>query len=243
MSVYLVGAGPGSRDLLTLRAARLLESADVVVHDRLVDASVLELVPARARRIDVGKRWGQSECQEQINRQLIDLSRRFDLVVRLKGGDPFLFGRGGEEWAALHDAGVDVEVVPGVTSAFAAPLAAGIPVTHRGVSQGVVVVAGQLSRERVIDLVGLAREDLTLVILMGVAARAQFATTLIAGGRSPDTPVAVVQGAWTSNERTTRATLGELGGLDVVAPAVIVVGSVATLAFGDRERVGEVRAT
>lgn len=241
MSVYLVGAGPGAADLMTLRAARLVAAADVVVHDRLVDPSVLQTVRADAIVIDVGKRAGRSFTQQAINETLIEYAGRYECVVRLKGGDPFVFGRGGEEWLALNDADVAVEVVPGVTSALSGPLAAGIPVTHRGVSRGVIVITGHGANDDFIDVSGLGRRDLTLVILMGIENRARLARDLIDEGRGVATPVAVVERAWTQSQRTTRSTLGELAGLDVEAPAVIVVGEAAALDLSStlrRHRVG-----
>ncbi len=186
MTVYLVGAGPGDADLLTVRGARLLGTADVVVHDRLVERSLLELVRDDAELIDVGKEPGRFTSQLMINDLLVALGRRYDTVIRLKGGDPFVFGRGGEEMIALRDAGVACEVVPGVTSAFAGPLAAGIPVTHRGLSRGVTVVTGHVEVDDDGYFRRLANPDLSLVILMGVAARASIATQLIDGGLSSE---------------------------------------------------------
>lgn len=229
MSVLLVGAGPGSADLLTLRAARALESAEVVVHDRLIDPSVLALVRHSAKLINVGKGPGDGFTQGHINDLLIELAQRYERVVRLKGGDPFVFGRGGEEWLALRAAGVAVEVVPGLTSALAGPLAGGIPVTHRGFSRGVVIITGHGADDDAVDLVGLGRSELTLVILMGVAQRARLARALIDDGRPATTPVAVIERAWTASQRTRRSFLGKLGDLDVHAPAIIVVGAVAAL--------------
>jgi uroporphyrin-III C-methyltransferase len=229
VSVALVGAGPGSAELLTLRAASLLGRADVVVYDRLVDPSVLVLASPTAELIDVGKRPGGSHNQELINELLVALGRHHDLVVRLKGGDPFVFGRGGEELEALHAAGIATEVVPGVTSALSAPSAAGIPVTHRGRSHGVCVVTGHARAGEGVDFARLANPDLTLVVLMGVANRATIAAELRAGGLAASTPVAVVEAAWTDDQRTVRARLDELGSLEVVSPAVLVIGAVAEL--------------
>jgi uroporphyrin-III C-methyltransferase len=212
---------------MTLKAARLLATADVVVHDRLVDGEVLALAAPGAELIDVGKRPGGSASQALINELLVSLGRRHAHVVRLKGGDPFVFGRGGEEAAALEDAGIDVEVVPGISSAFAAPALAGIPVTHRGDSFGVAVVTGRARDGEAVDFARLANPDLTLVILMGVGRRAAIAADLLRGGLAPSTPVAVVESAATDEERVTRARLDELGTLDVASPAVIVVGAVA----------------
>jgi len=229
VSVYLVGAGPGDADLLTVRAARLLGDADVVVRDRLVDESVLGYVNPEARIIDVGKVPGTSSSQASINDLLIDLSRRFETVVRLKGGDPFVFGRGGEELLALHEAGVACEVVPGLSSALAGPLAAGIPVTHRGLSRGVTIVSARGANGDVTNFRALANPDLSLVVMMGVEHRATIAQQLLDGGLHATTPVAVVEQAWTGQQRTTRGPLNELGNFDVRPPAVIVVGEVAAL--------------
>ncbi len=228
MTVFLVGAGPGSADLLTLRALRTLEHAEVVVHDRLIGAEILALVPPAAEVYDVGKTPGGPDNQDAINELLVRTGRTGRTVVRLKGGDPFVFGRGGEELAVLANAGIDWEVVPGITSAFAAPLAAGIPVTHRGSSCGVVVVSAR-GCERDPELARLAAAGLTIVILMGVARRAAIAAELIEGGLDPATPVAVVERASTPEERVQRATVGELSAMTVAAPAVIVIGAVAAL--------------
>jgi uroporphyrin-III C-methyltransferase len=229
VTVYLVGAGPGDGDLLTVRAARLLGDADVVVRDRLIDESVMGFVNPGARIIDVGKTPGGSSSQGSINELLVTLARRYDTVVRLKGGDPFVFGRGGEELMALHEAGVACDVVPGLSAALAGPLAAGIPVTHRGLSRGVTIVSAQGALGEVTDFRALANAELSLVILMGVAHRTQISNQLIEGGLPDDTPVAVVEQAWTGQQRTTRGRLKELGSFDVRPPAVIVVGGVASL--------------
>jgi uroporphyrin-III C-methyltransferase len=226
--VALVGAGPGDPDLLTLRAARLIAHAEVVVHDALVGDGVMDLVPATAERIDVGKRPGRPTPQEMISALLVELGRQGKRVVRLKGGDPFVFGRGGEEAAALAAAGVPFEVVPGVSSAVAAPAAAGIPVTHRGVAAAFTVVTGhRRSGEPDVDWQSLARVGGTIVILMGVSQRAEIASELMAGGLDPDTPVAAVESATTGDQIVGRWSLGELATADVRSPAVIVVGAVA----------------
>ncbi len=229
MTVYLVGAGPGDADLLTLRAAKLLARAEVVVHDRLIDDSVLAMASVNAELIDVGKAPGDSVSQAIINDLLIALGRSHDCVVRLKGGDPFVFGRGGEEMIALRDAGVATDVVPGVTSALSGPLAAGIPVTHRGVARGVTVVTGHVFDESDDYFRRIAHPELSLVILMGVGQRARIAEQLTEGGLSAETPVAVIESAWTARQRVTRATLFELPNLDVAPPAIIVVGPTAAL--------------
>src|ERR1700691_5554079 len=233
MTVFLVGAGPGDADLLTVRASRLLATADVVVHDRLVERSLLELARADAELIDVGKEPGRFTSQSMINDLLVALGRRYDTVIRLKGGDPFVFGRGGEEMVALRDAGVACEVVPGVTSAFAGPLAAGIPVTHRGLSRGVTVVTGHVEGHDDGYFRRLANPDLSLVVLMGVAARASIAEQLIDGGLSSGTPVAVIESAWTPRQAVTRAVLRDLGRLNVASPAIIVIGPCAALSLRD----------
>jgi len=229
VSVFLVGAGPGDADLLTIRAARILGDADVVVRDRLVDDSVMEYVNPNARVIDVGKSRGESSNQVRVNELLVELAHDYEVVVRLKGGDPFVFGRGGEEVEALRDAGVTCSVVPGLSSAFAGPLAAGIPVTYRGLSRGVSVVSARGARGEVTDFRALANGALTLVILMGIECRGVVANQLIEGGLHTTTPVAVVEQAWTRQQRTTKGLLSELGLLDVRAPAIIVVGEVASL--------------
>ena len=231
MTVYLVGAGPGDADLLTVRAVRLLGVAEVVVHDRLVEPSVLELIRPGARLIDVGKTPGGSSSQEDINSLLVELGRSHSCVIRLKGGDPFVFGRGGEELIALRDAGIACDVVPGVTSAFSGPLAAGIPVTHRGIARGVTVVTGHVFNDDDDYFRRIANPDLSLVILMGIARREWIAAQLMAGGLAATTPVAVVESAWTARQWVTRSNLGELGSLDVRSPAIIVVGLTAALSL------------
>jgi uroporphyrin-III C-methyltransferase len=231
MTVFLVGAGPGSRDLLTLRAAQLLERADVVVHDRLIGEDVLDLIPVNTPRIDVGKIPGTSHSQAAINETLIELAAHYHTIVRLKGGDPFVFGRGGEEVQALTEAGIAVEVVPGISSVFAAPALAGIPVTHRGVSQGVLVVTATGKEGSAIDFRPYALSRLTIIVLMGVAQRATIAQQLIEGGLAPDTPVAVIERASTPSQRVVRTPLRELGKRDVANPAVMLIGAVAALNF------------
>jgi uroporphyrin-III C-methyltransferase len=240
MTVFLVGAGPGDADLLTVRGARLLGEADVIVHDRLVERSVLKLARHDTELIDVGKEPGRFTSQSMINDLLVSLGRRYETVVRLKGGDPFVFGRGGEEMIALRDAGVESEVVPGVTSAFAGPLAAGIPVTYRGLSRGVTVITGHLESHDDGYFRRLANPELTLVVLMGVSARSSIAAQLIDGGLSSETPAAVIESAWTTRESVTRAVLRDLGVLNVSSPAIIVIGPCAALSV--REVLTEISA-
>ncbi len=232
VSVALVGAGPGDPDLLTLKAARFLATAEVVVHDALVGDGVLELIPDTAERIDVGKRPGRPTPQEMISALLVELGRQGKRVVRLKGGDPFVFGRGGEEADALIRAGVPFEIVPGITSSVAAPAAAGIPVTHRGVSAAFTVVTGhRRAGEPDVDWRSLANVGGTIVVLMGVSQRSTIAAELIAGGLAHETPVAAIESATTESQVVGRWTLGELGDAAVQSPAVIVIGAVAALEF------------
>jgi uroporphyrin-III C-methyltransferase len=235
VTVYLVGAGPGDPELLTLRGAALLGQADVVVHDRLIARELLALVPPDAEVIDVGKTPGQPTRQHDINQLLIEHGGRGRRVVRLKGGDPFLFGRGGEEAEALRAAGVPYQVVPGVTSAIAAPAAAGIPVTHRGVSTSVTVVTGHVgdpSAPGGVDWEALGRAGGTLVVLMGMSERSVIARALIESGRRPDTPAAVVHWGTTAHQQVVRTTLAGLADVDLPAPSTIVIGPVAALELG-----------
>jgi len=236
VTVYLVGAGPGDPGLLTRRGARLLARADVVLHDRLVSPGILDLVPPSATLIDVGKdpdaAQGGTARQDEIARLLVEHGRRSAVVVRLKGGDPFLFGRGGEEMEVLAREGIPWEVVPGVTSAFGVPAAVGIPVTQRGLASSVTVVTGRVGEpgaDGAPDWEALARAGGTLVVLMGMTTRAAVAEALLRGGRPPDTPVAVIERGTTPSERVARTTLAGLAGVDLGPPAVIVIGPVAAL--------------
>jgi uroporphyrinogen III methyltransferase/synthase len=242
MTVYLVGAGPGDPGLLTRRGEALLRAANVVVYDRLASPELLELARPGAEMVDVGKAPGKVEMsQDDINGLLVARGRSGFAVVRLKGGDPFVFGRGGEEAAACLAAGVDVEIVPGVTSAIAAPAYAGIPVTHRGVSTSVTIVTGHedpaLGGDRT-DWDALARVGGTLVILMGASRVAKIAAALLAGGRPGSTPAAAVRWGTHPLQRTTRTTLGAFadGTATAQAPSAIVVGNVAALDFSWFER-------
>jgi len=231
MTVYLVGAGPGDPGLLTRRGAELLARADVVVHDRLSEISLLDLAPATAEHIDVGKSPGAPVAQEDINALLVARGRQGQEVVRLKGGDPFVFGRGGEEAQALAEAGVPFEVVPGISAAVAVPAYAGIPVTHRTLSTSFTVVTGH-SRHAVdddVDWDALARAADTIVVLMGVAHRAEIAARLQAGGLPADTPVAAVRWGTRPGQRTVRTTLGGLPHVTLDPPVTIVIGKVAGL--------------
>ncbi len=232
MTVFLVGAGPGDPGLLTLRGAEVLGRADVVVYDRLSVEALLDLAPAGAERISVGKAPGKvTMAQEDINALLVARGLAGESVVRLKGGDPFVFARGGEEAAALQEAGVPFEVVPGVTSAIAAPAYAGIPVTLRHSSTSFTVVTGHedpsVGDDGSVDWRAVAQVGGTIVILMGVARIGRIAAELMAAGRSPDTPVAAVRWGTRPEQHTVRATLATIGDQPLATPSVIVVGDVA----------------
>ena len=232
MTVYLVGAGPGDPGLLTVRGAEVLSLADVVVYDRLSVASLLDLAPRGAERINVGKAPGRVVLsQAEIDALLVERGRAGQQVVRLKGGDPFVFARGGEEARALLEAGVDFEVVPGVSSALAVPAYAGIPLTLRHSSTLFTVITGHEDPGKggELDWATVARLGGTLVILMGVARMREIAARLIDGGLDPDTPAAAVQWGTRPEQRTVRATLATLADHDLAAPSTIVVGAVAAL--------------
>ena len=236
--VALVGGGPGDPGLITVRGRRLLSRADVVVADRLAPQRLLEELPSHVRVIDASKiPYGRAMQQQAINAALIDAARAGKFVVRLKGGDPFVFGRGFEELLACVEAGVPVTVVPGVTSAFAAPAAAGVPVSHRGVAHEIVVVSGHATPDdptSLIDWPALGRLRGTLVLLMGVQRIAAFAEVLVEHGRPADTPVAVIQDGTLRGQRTLRSTLAkvadEMAAEGIRPPAIIVIGPVAGLA-------------
>lgn len=232
MTVFLVGAGPGDPDLLTLRAARLLGRADVVIYDRLVGPEVMAMIAPWAECIDVGKDPnGRSVPQDKINQTLVSYGARFDTVVRLKGGDPYVFGRGGEEAMSLQAAGLAVEVVPGITSAIAGPAAAGIPVTHRGTSSGFTVVTGfqNPDNQQRLDWDAVAALGTTLVILMGASRADQIRERLLDGGAPPNTPCAVITRATTPTQTTQRFALADLGRTAIDNPSIIVVGHAAAL--------------
>lgn len=229
MTVHMLGVGPGDAELLTIKAARLLGAADAVVHDRLIGDDVLDFVSPTAERYDVGKTPGRpGPSQDEINTLLVALGRRLDTVVRVKGGDPLVFGRGAEEAEACHAAGLATEIHPGISSAVAAPGAAGISVTRRGVSSGFCVVTAQQDTDSVpVDWDALARSGLTLVVLMGASRASLIRDLLLAAGMSPRTPVAVVTDATGPTQRTRRMQLSELGVTPVRSPSVIVIGPVA----------------
>lgn len=233
--VYLVGAGPGNPDLITVRGVRLLRTADVVLFDRLIAMELLAEAGA-AELIDVGKTPGSHRMpQEEINRLIVAHALAGKTVVRLKGGDPFVFGRGMEELEACRTHGIECEVVPGVSSVHAAPAAAGIPITHRGMARNYTVITGQ-SREGVLpdyDFAALAKLD-TLVVLMGLATLPQIATGLIEAGRSPDTPAAAIASGTTAAQRVVTGTLTTIAETATAAglesPVITVIGNVAAFA-------------
>jgi uroporphyrin-III C-methyltransferase len=238
--VSLIGAGPGDPDLLTVRASRRLAEADLVLFDALAAQDLRPLAP-EARWFYVGKRAGRaSMAQEAINRLMIREARRGHVVVRLKGGDPFVFGRGGEEALALAAAGVPFEVVPGISSAIAAPGSFGIPVTHRGAASSFCVVSGHAASAYAPVLDAIPASGLTLVVLMAFAARADIADRLLRRGFAPTTPAALVIGATTTDAHCWRGRLDEVGAAGMSAeveariaagaPVMIVIGEVVSLA-------------
>jgi uroporphyrin-III C-methyltransferase len=235
-TVYLVGAGPGDPGLLTIKALALLESCDVLVYDYLVNPALLSQVQACAERIYVGKvGGGRHTPQRQINQLLIQQAKVGKRVVRLKGGDPFLFGRGAEEAEALVDAGVSFEVVPGISSALAVPAYAGIPLTHRGLSSSVAVIAGARGGDGAYETGAFAQVGSaeTIVVLMGVGHLREIAKDLVRSGRSVETPAAVIRWGTYNGQQTITGTLGSIAGeverVGLRAPAVIIIGEVVRL--------------
>ena len=241
-TVSLVGSGPGDPDLLTVKARRLLEEADVVLHDKLPGPDIIDMIP-EDRREDVGKRaGGERTPQSEINARLVELAREGKDVVRLKGGDPFVFGRGGEEAAYLADHDVPFEVVPGVTSAIAGPAVAGIPVTHRDHASSVSFVTGHedpTKAESAVDWEALAATGGTIVVLMGVGRLPDYTAALREAGMDPGTPVALVERATWPDQQVATGTLDTIvdardeGGIE--PPAITVIGDVA----GERDRLLE----
>ncbi|ACG78455.1 sirohaem synthase [Phenylobacterium zucineum HLK1] len=234
-AVWLVGAGPGDPELLTLKALKALQAADVVVHDGLVSDEILDLAPASARRISVAKRKSRhSYAQDEINRMLVAFAQDGLRVVRLKGGDPFIFGRGGEELEACRAAGVECHVVPGVTAALAAGASAGAPLTHRGSAQAVTFVTGHAAQgaEPDLDWASLARANQTVVIYMGLSQAAAIAGRLMAAGRDGATPALIVENASRADERRLTTTLSGLAEAAAAlrGPALLIVGEAMALA-------------
>ena len=233
--VWLIGAGCGSADLITVRGLQLLRQCDVVVYDDLIDSALLSEAPREAKRIYMGKRCGKhSAPQEDISRVLVEEARTGHKVARLKGGDPFVFGRGGEEAQALRAAGIPYEEVPGISSAIAIPAAAGIPVTHRGVSRSLHIITGHTAADGLPEKIEhLAALDGTLVFLMGLSHLEKIAGSLLEAGKAPDTPAAVISGGNAAHPMTVRATLDTIAQrareAGVRPPAVIVVGGTAAM--------------
>lgn len=233
--VYLVGAGCGAADLITLRGLRLLRACDMVVYDDLIDPALLDEVPAAAEKRYMGKRRGHhSASQVEICNLLIAKAREGKTVVRLKGGDPFVFGRGGEEMLALQKAGIPCEEIPGISSAIAIPAEAGIPVTHRGLSQSIHIITAHTADTPdglPGDLERIAHLEGTLVFLMGLRQLPLLAEKLLSAGKAPDTPAAVISGGSAPRPATVRGTLADIGesAREILPPAVVVVGPVAAL--------------
>ena len=247
--VYLIGAGPGDPELVTLKALRLVREADAVIYDSLIPREILDEAGKDAVLIDVGKRMGREyKTQDKINELIIETAGKYDKVVRLKGGDPFVFGRGGEEAIALEEAGISYEVIPGVTSAVSVPEHAGIPVTHRKEARSFTVITGHTAAGSEIDYSGYAGIDGTLVFLMGLNNIPNIRDGLIRGGMDQETPAAVISSGFAINEKTVRGKLSDIeekvkeAGL--VSPAIIVVGKVTEHDFsgrkGDPVRIGVV---
>ena len=236
--VYLVGAGPGDPELLTLKAMRLIQQADVVVYDRLVSQEIIAMIPPGATRIDVGKQPRQHPVpQVEINAMLVRLARKDRMVVRLKGGDPYTFGRGSEEALALVEQGVSCEVVPGITSASGCAAAAGIPLTHRGVATGVRYVTGHCRDNAALELDwdGLVDPKTTLVVYMAVANIRQIAARMMARGALPETPVAAIASGTTPQQKVILARLDgiadRLAEADLAGPVLFVIGQVVSLSM------------
>jgi len=235
--VHLIGAGPGDPDLLTVKALRLLQGAQVVVYDRLISPAILELIPPGATRIYVGKAKGHHTfTQDEINALLVKLARSGHRVVRLKGGDPFIFGRGSEEAEHLARQGIAFEVVPGVTAASGCAAGFGIPLTHRGLASGVRFVTGHCSNDQALELnwASLADPDTTLVIYMGLASLPTISRRLIEAGMPPDTPAAAIAGGTMPCQTLCRGSLANLparaAARNLKAPVLIVIGRVVDLA-------------
>lgn len=232
--VYLVGAGPGDPELITVKGLSILRRADVVVFDRLVHPALLDEVPPHAERIFAGKRTGRHHlAQEEINQVLIERARAGLMVVRLKGGDPFVFGRGGEECESLHAAGIPVDVIPGISAAVAVPALAGIPVTHRRYASGFAVITGhECDGASDLDWTALARLP-TLVVLMGLRRLHEISDRLVASGADPQTPAAVIASGSLPQQRAVTGTLATIAtlaeGAALVPPATLIVGEVVRL--------------
>jgi uroporphyrin-III C-methyltransferase len=235
--VYLVGSGPGDPELLTLKARRLIDSADVVVYDQLPGKMILDSIPAGTEKIDAGKHAGDHTLkQDEINNVIVKKAREGKNVVRLKGGDPYMFGRGGEEAQELIEAGIDFEIVPGITSAIAVPAYAGIPVTHRDHASMVTFITGHedpTKDESALDWETLAKFDGTIVVFMGVKMLERNVSELIKNGKDPQTPVALIERGTRPDQRVTIGVLENIASIakekNVKAPAITVIGTVVKL--------------
>jgi len=231
--VYIVGAGPGDPELITLKGLNILRKADVVIYDRLVSEDLVAMAVNAKELIYMGKHVGESERQKEINKLLIEKARQYEVVVRLKNGDPFVFGRGGEECEALRDAGIEYEVIPGISSALAAPLYAGIPLTHRNFSSSVTITVGHRKEGKELDLKRAFRSADTVVVLMGVSNLAEIVKQAMEAGLSIKTPVAIIERATTREQRVITGTLEDIVKRaeeeKVAPPAVIVFGNVVRM--------------
>jgi uroporphyrin-III C-methyltransferase len=235
--VYIVGAGPGDPELITVKAARLIGSADVILYDRLVSEETLSLARKECELIYVGKHPGEpSTPQESINQMLVEKAREAGRVVRLKGGDPFLFGRGGEEAQVLSREGIPYEVVPGITSAISVPAYAGIPVTQRHIASSVAFITGHeasTKKKGTVEWERIARSIDTIVVMMGIRNLGSIAGRLIKGGRNPETPVAIIEKGTTEEQRTITGTLETIEAKaraeGVKPPAITIIGDVVNL--------------
>lgn len=235
--ISLVGAGPGDPDLLTLKAYKLIQQADVIVYDRLVSEAILELIPHGTKKIYVGKAAGKHHMnQDEINQLLVDVARKSRTVVRLKGGDPFIFGRGSEEAQYLIKHNINFEYVPGITAASACSAYAGIPLTHRGVATSVRLITGHCRADKPLDLnwKSLADENTTLVFYMGLASLEQLKDELIKAGLPADTPAAAIENGTTQKQRRCLSTLTTLPSdvktMSIKSPALIIIGKVVNFA-------------
>lgn len=233
--VYLVGTGPGDPELLTVKALRLIQSADVVIYDRLVSKGILEQIPAGVSQIYVGKKTGNHTLpQDEINQLLLNLADTERTIVRLKGGDPFIFGRGSEEALILAQHGIKFEIVPGITAASACTTYAGIPLTHRGLSQGIQIVTGHSQADKPLELdwASLADKNKTTVIYMGLANIELISNKLIKAGLDENTPAAAIQNGTTGKQHRVLTTLSKLADdtAELQAPVIFVIGQVVSLA-------------
>ncbi|MEM3832316.1 MAG: uroporphyrinogen-III C-methyltransferase [Thermoprotei archaeon] len=231
--VYIIGAGPGDSELITLKAIKILRRADVVIYDRLVNSKILKHARQAKEFIYVGKTHGDAYKQEEINKLMIQKAKEHNIVVRLKNGDPFIFGRGGEECEALKEAGIEYEIIPGITSAIAAPEYAGIPLTHRNYASSVAIVTGHRKENKPLNLQQILKAVDTTVILMGISTIQEIIKQALDTGLAPQTPLAIIQSATTKRQKTIITTLQEveetLKKHKIKPPAVIVIGKVAQL--------------